>query len=380
MTHIRLLACLFSVGVVASALTACGSSEGRSVVTMTTSAVSPPTTTTAPTFADLVAKVRSGIVRIETDDCSGGAIGTGFLLNSRLVATVEHVIDGASGITLKRNGKVLAHATVIGADSARDLALVRADKAIRGYHFTLASRAPRLGEDVAALGFPLGLPFTVTRGSVSGSGRTIPIGGLNRRSLVQTDAAVNPGNSGGPLIADNGSVVGLVDLGTTEANGLAFAVSSLVAGPLLEAWKQAPQPVSATSCGIPNAPSSEAAAPPPSSGSSDADAAQAAVYTYWSDLQLTDYRAAFDFLSPSEQQSLGGLSTWLNYYASDPVVSVNVVLTPATVSGNTASVSIASLETVGGSTGCKDWSGGYQLIRSGAGWLINYANLHATAC
>lgn len=364
----------------ASLTSGCGSST-PSVVTVTETATTTPTTTTTPTFADLVAKVRSGVVRIETNDCSGGAIGTGFLITPRLVATVEHVIDGASSITLKRNGKVLAHGTVIGADSVRDLALVRSDAPISGYRFKLATRAPQLGEDVAALGFPLGLPLTVTRGSVSGSDRTIPIDGLRRRNLVQTDASVNPGNSGGPLMANDGSIVGLIDLGTTEANGLAFAVNALVAKPLLQAWQQAPQPVAATtSCGTPSAPSSEAAAPPPPSSTSDASAAQNAVYTYWSDLQLNDYRAAFDFLSPSEQSSLGGLNTWLNYYANDPVISVNVNLDNASLSGNTATVPISYLETVGGSTGCKDWTGSYTLIHSGSNWLINYANLHSTGC
>jgi S1-C subfamily serine protease len=214
------------------------------VVTVTTAAPA----TTAPTFSTLVSDVRSGIVRIETTSCAGGAIGTGFLLSPRLVATVEHVVDGAFSITLKQNGRVVGHGTVVGEDAARDLALIRSDRAIGGHEFALAGRAPALGEDVAALGFPLGLPLTVTRGSVSGSDRTVPIDGLRRRDLVQTDAAVNPGNSGGPLIADDGSVVGLVDLGTSEANGLAFAVSSLVAKPLLTAWKTAPQPVSPSSC------------------------------------------------------------------------------------------------------------------------------------
>jgi hypothetical protein len=365
-------------------LAGCGSST--SVVTVTAAATTAPAPTTAqtvttPTFADLVAKVRSGIVRIETDDCSGGAIGTGFLLSPHLVATVDHVVDGATLIRLKRNGKVIANGTVIGADAARDLALVRTDRRLTGYRFKLASRAPRLGEDVAALGFPLALPLTVTRGSVSGSDRTVAIDGLNRRSLVQTDAAMNPGNSGGPLIADDGSVVGLADLLDTQANGVGYAVSSLVAGPLLQAWEQAPQPVAAAACGTgPSAPPVQAAAPPPSSPPTESEAVQAAVYTYWSELQLNDYRAAFNFMTPSEQQSVGGLGTWLNYYANDPVDSVNVKLGPASVSGDTASVPIASLETVGGSTGCKDWTGEYQLVRGEAGWLINRANLHPAAC
>ena len=204
---------------------------------------------------------------MEVATCDGTDIGTGFLVGNRLVATVEHVVDGGQTITLKQNGKVVAHATVIGSDSARDLALVRTDKPIRGHHFVVATRSPQLGDDVAAIGFPLALPLTVTRGTVSGMDRTIPIDGLKRRNLIQTDAAVNPGNSGGPLITDSGAVVGLVDLGTSQANGLAFAVSSQVAKPLLQAWQAAPQPVSAATCPSPASPSAQAAAPP-SSGTS----------------------------------------------------------------------------------------------------------------
>src|SRR5207244_78228 len=86
-------------------------------------------------------------------------------------------------------------------------------------------------------------------GSVSGLGRVVPIDGVRRRSLVQTDAAVNHGNSGGPLLStDSGEVIGLVDLGTTDANGIAFAVSAKVAAPLLHAWAVAPQPRAPEAC------------------------------------------------------------------------------------------------------------------------------------
>ena len=116
---------------------------------------------------------------------------------------------------------------MIGFDRERDLALLGTSEPIEGHVFSFAEKAPRLGEEVAALGFPLGLPLTVTRGSISGLSRTIPIEGVRRRHLVQTDAAVNPGNSGGPLLlAGTAEVVGLVDLGTTQANAVAFAVSA----------------------------------------------------------------------------------------------------------------------------------------------------------
>jgi S1-C subfamily serine protease len=144
---------------------------------------------------------------------------------------------------------VLATGKVIGEDPARDLALVQTSRPIAGYRLPLASRSPRLAEQVVALGYPFGLPLTVTQGSVSGLGRSIPIANVTRRQLVQTDAALNPGNSGGPLLAtDTGDVVGLVDLGS-EANGTSFAVSAEVAKPLLQAWRAAPQPVPADTCG-----------------------------------------------------------------------------------------------------------------------------------
>jgi len=191
------LAILLSLGAV---LAGCGTSSDTNppppTVTQTVAATtaeaasSAAATTAAPTsLADVVEEVRSGVIHIEAEMCNGLSVGTGFLVGTNLVATVEHVVDGATRITLKRGGKVLGRATVIGADRARDLALLRTRVAIDGHHFVLADQAPRLGDQVAALGFPLGLPLTVTQGAVSGLDRTIPI-----------DAALNPGNSGGPLL------------------------------------------------------------------------------------------------------------------------------------------------------------------------------------
>jgi Trypsin-like peptidase domain len=228
------------------------------------------------TLRALVAKVRSGVVRVDVLTCDEEAFGTGFLLGPRLVATVEHVIDGALAIRLVRAGKPVGTATVIGSDASRDLALLRTSRPIRGYTFALERRSPALGEDVAVLGFPLGLPLSVSRGLVSGSDRTIPIDGINRRKLVQTDAAVNHGNSGGPLISlDNGRVVGLVDLGSTEANGLAFAVSAQVAAPLFQAWRVSPQPIASAPC---SQGATSQAAPPPQATSTPS-APSAATYS-----------------------------------------------------------------------------------------------------
>src|SRR4051812_33893380 len=108
-----------------------------------------------------------------------------------------------------------------------DVALLRSDAPLIGFNFKLANRRPRLAEDVAAIGFPLGLPLSVDRGSVSGSDRAVKIGGIKRTQLIQTDSALNPGNSGGPLISvADARVVGLVDLKNVQASGVGFAVSA----------------------------------------------------------------------------------------------------------------------------------------------------------
>jgi S1-C subfamily serine protease len=180
----------------------------------TTKAEDAPATTRADkgnqSFPQIIADVRSGVVKIENATCDANYEGTGILIGPRLVATVEHVVADAHEITLRQGGQSVATATVIGRDPERDVALLRASKPLSGHVFHFSPRSVALGEDVAAIGFPFRLPLTVTRGSVSGKGRNINVDDVPRRRLVQTDAAVNPGNSGGPLVsAISGDVLGL---------------------------------------------------------------------------------------------------------------------------------------------------------------------------
>jgi Trypsin-like peptidase domain len=233
------------------------------------------------------------------------------MIGPRLVATVEHVVAGATSITLLQGGRVVGTGTVVGEDRARDVALVRTSTPVRGTVLPLAARPPVLGEPVVALGFPLGLPLTSTQGTVSGVGRTIPIEGVNRRDMVQTDAAVNPGNSGGPLIdVDSGDVVGLVDLGSSQTNGIAFAVSAQIAQPLLQAWQQAPEPVSTAPCAdsttVPQQESASTTSPAPATATYDGHAFS---IEYPADWQIEDaeqaesYGTDTTFVSPSNSST-----------------------------------------------------------------------------
>jgi S1-C subfamily serine protease len=245
-----ILSASFSLGCAGGANEAVTVTEQVSVREETVTVVK---TETAPddsvSVPELIAEAESGIVRIETEDCAGkGHVGTGFLIAPELVATVEHVVAGARRIVLKQKGESVSdRAQVVGADSFRDVALIRSGEPIDGHVFTLAEQDPRLGEEVAALGFPLGGTFptfdvTVTRGSVSGLHRTVNIDGVERTRLIQTDAAINPGNSGGPLISlETAEVVSIADAIANQdelpgAEGFSWGVNVEVAAPLLEAW------------------------------------------------------------------------------------------------------------------------------------------------
>jgi S1-C subfamily serine protease len=200
-------------------------------------------------FSDMVARADSGLVRIQAKGCGRALFGTGFLIDSRHVATAAHVVDGATRIDFQQRGRTVAAGTIVGSDPARDIALVRTDRPVRGHALSLSNRPPRIAEDVAALGFPLGRPLAVARGFVRGTAQTVPAAGSASQQLIQTDASVQHGNSGGPLLAvSDGTVLGMVNLSSASGGGLSFAVSALAVGPLLERWRSDPEAVPQKPC------------------------------------------------------------------------------------------------------------------------------------
>jgi S1-C subfamily serine protease len=113
------------------ALAGCGASSPRRSTSTRLTRIETKTVTassSAGTLEALVAKTRSGVVRIQAYGCGAEEIGTGFLIGPRLIATVDHVVNGALSITLKQGGRPVGTGTVIGEDPARDVALVRASR------------------------------------------------------------------------------------------------------------------------------------------------------------------------------------------------------------------------------------------------------------
>jgi serine protease Do len=129
------------------------------------------------------------------------------------IVTNNHVVAGADVVTVTFNDRNTAQAKVIGTDPSTDLAVLKIDQHNLPFMEFGNSDDVHLGEWVLAVGYPLSLDATVTAGIVSAKGRSIGINATRSRSaiesFIQTDAAVNPGNSGGPLVSTSGQLIGI---------------------------------------------------------------------------------------------------------------------------------------------------------------------------
>jgi serine protease Do len=164
------------------------------------------------------------------------ASGSGVIISQDgYIITNNHVIDGASSINVVLANGTQVPAILISADPYGDLAVLKIDGTMPGVATLGNSDTLKPGETVAAIGSPLGdFKNTVTVGVVSATGRTLDSGnGYQLEDMIQTDAAINEGNSGGPLINLAGQVIGINTMivrsagyGSTVAEGLGFAIPS----------------------------------------------------------------------------------------------------------------------------------------------------------
>ncbi len=199
-----------------------------------------------PSIADLVERVRPSVVAITTEEVrrgplgsySAGGAGSGIIIGpDGLIATNAHVVAGSEEIRVHLDGGQVHEAEIVGIDPISDLAVLRIDAGGLPHLAPSGSESLRVGDWVVAVGNAAGLRGgpTVTLGIVSGRGRAIATEAGQFFDLIQTDAAMNDGNSGGPLVDLRGNVVGITTAIMRQAQGIGFAVSSRVAGPILEA-------------------------------------------------------------------------------------------------------------------------------------------------
>ncbi|WP_440105230.1 S1C family serine protease [Streptosporangium sp. H16] len=183
------------------------------------------------------ARVLPSVVSVE----SGRGSGSGFVIDGAgHLLTNAHVLAGGAGVTVVLGDGRRLPATVVGTDEAYDLAVLRVDDA-RGLVPAELGRSADLavGDQVLAVGSPLGLAGTVTGGIVSALDRQVRLGGRGQTAL-QTDASINPGNSGGPLVNARGEVIGVNTAIATLSRrgagsiGIGFAIPIDRAAPVAE--------------------------------------------------------------------------------------------------------------------------------------------------
>ena len=182
----------------------------------------------AQDLADVIEKSELSVIRIEVEGRGGESLGSGFVVESSgVIVTNVHVLAGAQKATATfANGKSYEIEGTYYFDESRDICIAQ----LSGDEFPtiVVSRvAPRKGETVTALGAPRGLSFTATTGIVSALRRGEQLGKDRRGTWIQIDAALSPGNSGGPLINGKGRVIAMSTLASTgESQNLNFGISA----------------------------------------------------------------------------------------------------------------------------------------------------------
>jgi putative serine protease PepD len=175
----------------------------------------------AGSVQEVAAKVLPSVVSVLASSSQGAGEGSGVILTADgLILTNNHVVDGATDLEVRFNDGTTATAKVVGKTATDDLAVIKADGVSGLTPAGLGSSADlQVGQQVVAIGSPLGLSSTVTTGIVSALNRPVRTASEDQTSrsqsqdtvinAVQTDAAINPGNSGGALVDMNGNVIGI---------------------------------------------------------------------------------------------------------------------------------------------------------------------------
>jgi putative serine protease PepD len=230
-------ALLLGAGGGAVAATAIDGSSTTHVVTTTVAgaAAQPAAAMTGGlTVNDIYKQARQGVVDLTVSGNGGKAEGSGFVIDKNGdIVTNQHVVSGGGSILVRFADGTKASARVVGTDSASDIAVVRVSgvdsSKLQPLTFADSSKV-QVGDEAIAIGSPYGLQDSLSAGVVSALGRSISAPNhFTIAGAIQTDAAINHGNSGGPLLDSQGDVIGVnaqIESNNGENTGVGFAIPS----------------------------------------------------------------------------------------------------------------------------------------------------------
>jgi len=190
-------------------------------------------------YAQVYRQVADSVTAVRVRQEFGNtARGTAWVYDAQHLVTNEHVVSGAADVSVWFDGSGWQSGEVVATDVYSDLAVVRVDDRPEGARaIPLVQSEPPVGTEVVAVGNPFGLSGSVSAGIISGQDRTLPAAnGFSIPDAVQTDAAVNPGNSGGPLVTLDGRVVGVVNSG--GGDNIGFGISAAMVNRVVPALIQ----------------------------------------------------------------------------------------------------------------------------------------------
>ncbi len=181
---------------------------------------------TNSTYADLYGETNDSVAAVRVDSFGGGSQGTVWVYDDTYLVTNQHVVGEGGDVSVRFGDAGWRDASVVGTDAYSDLAVLDVENPPdSATPLPLVASPPPVGTRVAAIGNPFGLAGSISSGIISGRGRTLPApNGFSIANAVQTDAALNPGNSGGPLVTLDGAVAGVVNSG--GGDNIGFAISA----------------------------------------------------------------------------------------------------------------------------------------------------------
>ncbi len=157
----------------------------------------------------------NSVVVVSTDT----GVGSGFSIKENIIITNAHVVGYNKKVAVNLYDGTTIKGNVIKTDTEKDLALIAVNKAIKP--LSIISDKVSIGQEVYAIGAPKDMPYTMTKGIISALDRKI-----GQNTYIQIDASVNSGNSGGPLVDENGGVIGIITLKASDAEGIGFATNT----------------------------------------------------------------------------------------------------------------------------------------------------------